>query len=147
MKTIIDAVRVKERNLIGHGERIQREEEGLKESLQNAFAGNLDVYFKDELSALKSAYEDTIQSNMSVAISSSSSKWLHWLGSSDRNELRAALKSLCPEGSSEETIKLFVTGCLSSITIVELFNVTSRSIDILDCFLGGLWMVLWILNG
>ena len=48
-----------------------------------------------------------------------------------RNELRAALKSLCPDGSSEETIKVFVTGCLSSITIVELFNVTSRSIDIL----------------
>lgn len=122
---------MKERNLIGHGERIQREEEGLKESLQNAFAGNLDVYFKDEISALKSAYEDTIQGNMSVAISSGSSKCVWSVFLRGRNELRSALKSLCPEGSSEETVKVFVTGCLSSITIVELFNVTSRSIDIL----------------
>lgn len=65
-----------ERNLIGHSERVQREEENLRESLQNAFAGNREVYFKEELSALASAYEETIQSNMSVSLGLGATKWV-----------------------------------------------------------------------
>ena len=83
----MDSVRAKERNLIGHGERVQREEEGLRESLQNAFAGNREVYFKEELSALASAYEEAIQSNMSVSLGLSATKWV-WGGL--RTQERAA---------------------------------------------------------
>ena len=71
----MDSVRAKDRNLIGHTEREQLEEENLRESLQNAFAGNREVYFKEELSALASAYEETIQSNMSVSLGLGATKW------------------------------------------------------------------------
>ena len=72
---ILDSIRVKERALIGHTERIQREEESLRQSMDNAFSNNLTEYYHAELKALDIAYHDVIVNNMSVAITPSSSKY------------------------------------------------------------------------
>ena len=75
LTVILDSIRVKERGLIGHAERIQREEESLRESMDNAFSNNLNEYYHDELIALSTAYQDVIANNMSVPITPSSSKY------------------------------------------------------------------------
>lgn len=118
LTTILDSIRVKERGLIGHAERIQREEESLRESMNNAFSNNLTEYYKEELMALSTAYQDVITNNMSIPITPTSTK----------SEIRNALKTLSPDGDSGTVTKELVTGCLSPITIIELFNTTSRSI-------------------
>ena len=66
---------MKERGLIGHTERIQREEESLRESMNNSFSNNLSEYH-DELIALSTSYQDVIMNNMSVPITPSSTKSL-----------------------------------------------------------------------
>ena len=67
---------MKERGLIGHTERIQREEESLRESMNNSFSNNLSEYYHDELIALSTSYQDVIMNNMSVPITPSSTKSL-----------------------------------------------------------------------
>ena len=67
---------MKERGLIGHTERSQREEESLRESMNNSFSNNLSEYYHDELIALSTAYQDVIMNNMSVPITPSSTKSL-----------------------------------------------------------------------
>ena len=76
LTTILDSIRVKERGLIGHAERIQREEESLRESMNNAFSNNLTEYYKEELIALSTAYQDVITNNMSIPITPVSTKSL-----------------------------------------------------------------------
>lgn len=76
LTVILDSIRVKERGLIGHTERIQREEESLRESMNNSFSNNLSEYYHDELIALSTSYQDVIMNNMSVPITPSSTKSL-----------------------------------------------------------------------
>lgn len=81
--------------------------------------------------ALSTAYQDVITNNMSIPITPTSTKSLQMKWIHHRSEIRNALKTLSPDGDCGTVTKELVTGCLSPITIIELFNTTSRSIDIL----------------
>ncbi|OAO15282.1 hypothetical protein AV274_3061 [Blastocystis sp. ATCC 50177/Nand II] len=119
---VVAAIAAKEKGLIGHAERITREEEGLKESLNNAFAQNMETYFHDELSTLEVAFKDIMANTLSLPINPSSSK----------SDIKTALKRMSPDGSAADVIKQFVTASLSPIAILEFFNTAARTLDILD---------------
>ena len=48
----------------------------------------------------------------------------------NRNEMKSVIKREYSECSSEDAIHQFVTGSLSPVTIIELYNCSSRTIHI-----------------
>ena len=138
---VVAAIAAKEKGLIGHAERITREEEGLKESLNNAFAQNMvaakrradaqETYFHDELSTLEVAFKDIMANTLSLPINPGSSKCARRGCLTPRSDIKTALKRMSPDGSAADVIKQFVTASLSPIAILEFFNTAARTLDIL----------------
>ena len=115
---VVAAIAAKEKGLIGHAERITREEEGLKESLNNAFAQNMvaakrrtdaqETYFHDELSTLEVAFKDIMANTLSLPINPGSSKCARRGCLTPRSDIKTALKRMSPDGSAADVIKQFV---------------------------------------
>ena len=116
---MISSISEKEKHLVGHAERIIREKEGLEEALNGAFAANMDQYFSEELSVLNVAFKEIIASNMGINITSASSK----------SEIRSQLKQTYGDLDAIEMTKQFITTSLSPITILDIFNTATRTLN------------------
>ena len=82
---VVGLLKQQEKNLIGHSERIIREEENLTASLDNAFEQHMvyklnrgyvqSAYFNEELANLSIQFKNTINSNMAISITTETSKY------------------------------------------------------------------------
>ena len=68
LNDILDCLCVKEKEIFGHAERVYREKEGLLESMNSVFEDNLNVYFQEELMALREGYDTIINEVMTLPI-------------------------------------------------------------------------------
>lgn len=119
IKDVVTEMKAKEKESVGHSERVTRDEPKINEAFESAFLNHLEGYVEEELQTLDENFKSAAANSVSINIRPQSSK----------SEMLKALKQMMPNGSAAEQIQEIVLTSLSPIVILELMNIASRTLD------------------